>query len=592
MKHRFTGIVLTVVVLSMVAPTLPVDAQVRQLFDVRAPMRDGIELSADVWLPGDGEYPAILVRTPYLKSMMVNDRPIFPGAGAFFASHGYALVVQDVRGRGDSDGVFDFYFADAEDGYDTVEWIASQPWSNGDVGMMGVSYLGAVQWLAASQRPPHLKCIAPTAPSGQYMHELPYRGGAWMMAWSLEWINGTSGHAEQGKNLEGIDWDKVFSQRPLIELDEVMGRRMPLYRDFITNNVLNGYWKRIILTAEDFRRLDIPAMTVTGWFDGDQPGALHHWTGMAENSPAADSQFLIIGPWNHVQTFIGGATEMGDMEFTPDSIIDNFGTHLEFFDHYLKGEAPPLEWPRARVYVTGLDQWREYDEYPPAAASSRALYLASEGAANGLDGDGTLVWSAPGGQPTDVFTFDPQHPVPSDIAGQQHGIDRRPIQRRDDVLVYTSGELKEAVEITGPVTVELYAATDAPDTDFTATLTDVYPDGRAVALGIEPTGIIRARYRHGLDRIELVTPGSVERYTIDLSHIGHAFLAGHRIRLEISSSAYPAYNPNQNTGNPVATDTEWHVAGQTIHHDQQYPSRLILPVVPNRPSDEMGGGGS
>jgi putative CocE/NonD family hydrolase len=265
---------------------------------------------------------------------------------------------------------------------------------------------------------------------------------------------------------------------------------------------------------------------------------------------------------------------------------------VEFFAHYLKGEAPPLEWPRAKVYITGINRWREYYEYPPEAAEETSFYLASGGSANTMEGDGTLEWSTPGRQPTDGYTFDPKEPVPSSIAGEALGIDRRPIQRREDVLVYTSDVLEDTVEITGSVLVELYAATDARDTDFTAVLTDVYPDGRAVALGIGPEGIIRARYRNGLDHTELVTPGSVEKYTIDLAHIGHAFLPGHRIRLEISSSSYPAYNPNQNTGNPVATDTEWRKALQTIHHDRAYPSRLILPVVPNPPEDSEGGGDS
>jgi len=586
---RATKSIAVLLLFLLIAPT--VDAQVRRLFDVRAPMRDGVELSADVWLPGDGQYPTILVRTPYLKNAEYGGQAISPQIAGVFVANGYAFVMQDVRGRGDSDGVFDFYFADAEDGYDTIEWIAEQPWSHGDVGMMGVSYLGAVQWLAAREKPPHLRCITPTAPSGQYLHELPYRGGAWQMQWALNWINSTSGRQAQGPNLAGVDWEYIYSQRPLLTLDEVMGRRMQLYRDFIQNNTMNDYWRRITFTAEDFRELDIPAMTVTGWFDGDQPGALHHWTGMAESSPAADQQYLIIGPWSHVQTFLGGATTMGDMEFTPDSIIENFAVHVEFFDHYLKGETPAPEWPRAKIYVTGVNVWREYDEYPPKAIEETGLYLSSDGGANTLEGDGTLEWSAPGAQPTDGYTFDPKNPVPSDIAGEALGIDRRPIQRRPDVLVYTSAELEETVEISGPVMAELYAATNARDTDFTATLSDVFPDGRAVALGIGPGGIIRARYRHGLDHTELVTPGKVEKYTIDLAHIGHAFLPGHRIRLEISSSSYPAYNPNQNTGNPVATDTEWRTAQQAIHHDRRYPSRLILPVIPTPSESGTAGGG-
>ncbi len=557
----------------------PVSAQVRPQFDVRAPMRDGVELSADIWFPAEqGPHPTIVVRNPYMKTMSLLNPPKLAG---YFAERGYAVVMQDVRGRGDSEGEFGFFFADAEDGYDTIEWVAAQPWSNGDVCMMGVSYLATVQWLAAREQAPHLRCIVPTAPAGDYFNELPYQGGAFDMQWALGWINGTSGRISQD-NAIMVDWDEVFEHRPLLTMDSVMGRKMPLYRDFLLNHTMNDYWKRIQFTEEDFRSMDIPALHVTGWFDGDQPGAMYYWTGMARHSPATDKQFLVVGPWNHVQTFVGGALRLGAMEFTGESVIDNKAIHLAFFDRYLKGAAQEFDHPRARVYVTGANEWRDFDEYPPAQVESRSLYMQSGGRANSLTGDGRLSWDAPSEQPPDRFTYDPHHPVPSSIGGEVLAADRRPIERRDDVLVYTSDELTDAVEIIGPVSVELYAATDARDTDFTANIMDVYPDGRAVKLGSRTSGIIRARYRNGYERTELVTPGKTERYTIQLGHIGHAFLPGHRIRIEISSSAAPAYNPNQNTGNPVATDTEWKIAHQTIYHDRARPSRLLLPWMPKR----------
>ncbi len=550
-------------------------AQIRQQFDLRIPMRDGVKLSADVWLPlADGKYPAILVRLPYLKTMPLAN---FPEAGKFFAGNGYAFIVQDCRGRGDSDGEFDFYFTDGKDGYDTVEWIAQQPWCNGKVGMMGVSYLGAVQWLAARENPPHLVCITPTAPSGRYFDELPYIGGAWMMQWALSWLNNTSARISQD-NTSGVDWESVFKHRPLLTMDEVMGRKMKLYREWLEHNTIDEYWKRILFFPEDFRRMDLPALHVTGWFDGDQPGALSYWDGMNKYSPAKDKQYLVIGPWNHPQTFLGGAMKMGEMEFSGDSVIARLPQHLAFFDHFLKGSSAKFDQARVRAYLTGSNKWLDLDDYPPPQAQPKAFYFHSGGKANTLIGDGSLSWEAPRQESPDRFTYDPQHPVPSGIEDSFSAIDNRVFERRDDVLVYTSAALNEPVSILGRVFVQLYAASDALDTDFTAKLLDVYPDGRAVNLGPEPVGIRRARYRNGYAKEELLTPNKPEKFQIELFDIGHTFLEGHRIRVEISSSAYPMFNPNQNTGKPVATDTDWKTANQTVFHNSKLPSQILLPV--------------
>ncbi|HEY3116386.1 MAG TPA: CocE/NonD family hydrolase, partial [Chloroflexota bacterium] len=246
-------------------------AQARPRFGVMIPLRDGVKLAADLWLPEvPGKYPTILIRTPYMKTMALLKAAEL---GKYFASRGYALAVQDTRGRGDSEGRFDFFFPEGPDGYDTIEWLAAQPWSNGKVGMMGVSYLGTVQWLAAREHPPHLVCIAPTAPAGRWLEELPYQGGAFGHRWALNWLNGTSGRTQQG-NTDGIDWDKILAHRPLRTADSVMGRPMRLYREFLQNPLMASYWKRIQFVPEDFARIDIPTLTVTGWYDGDQPGAM------------------------------------------------------------------------------------------------------------------------------------------------------------------------------------------------------------------------------------------------------------------------------------------------------------------------------
>jgi putative CocE/NonD family hydrolase len=550
-------------------------------FGVGIPMRDGVVLSADVWRPAEaGRYPAILIRTPYLKT---DPDMQFPELGEFFARQGYALVAQDVRGRGDSDGKFNFFFQEESDGYDSVEWIAAQPWCNGKVGMMGASYMGTVQWLGARSCPPHLVCIVPTAAAGRYLNEFPSVGGAFRGA-ILNWVNGTSGRLMQ-TNSARLKLDEILTHRPLNTADEALGRLMPLYREFLAHPTLDSYWRRIQFSADDFRKINIPALTVTGWFDGDQPGALFYWEGMAANSPARNDQYLVAGPWIHEQTYFGGALKLGEMVFSGDSVLDMKAIHLAFFDHYLKGLTKAFQYPRARIYVTGTNRWLDEAQYPPPASHYRSLYLHSKGKANSLVGDGALIWDAPASEPPDRFMYNPQNPAPDGASAQDSsGADQRAVERRDDVLVYTSKALDGTVEVVGRVFVNLYAATDGRDTDFTAKLLDVYPDGRALKLCVNPAGVVRARYRNGLEREELLTPAKPELYKIWLFDIAHAFLAGHRIRIEISSSAFPFVCPNPNTGNPISSDTKWRVASQTIYHDERMPSSVELPVMTSRRS--------
>jgi putative CocE/NonD family hydrolase len=560
-----------------VAP-VPALAQ-RSQFDLRIPTRDGVELSANAWFPeGTGPFPTVLVRTPYIKA---NDR--YPAQGKLYTKRGYAVVAQDDRGRGDSDGRFDFFFADGKDGYDAIEWISRQPWSNVRVGMVGGSYLATVQWLAARDRPPHLVCLIPQAPAGRYFEELPYIGGAWLMQWSLNWINGTSGRSAQGPNLGAIDWEKVYAHRPLLTMDEAMGRKMPLYRDFLTHSTIDEYWKRILFTEDDFRKIDLPALTFTGWFDADQPGAMSYWIGMRKHSPARDRQFLIVGPWQHGEAIRGGSLAVGELRFSGESVVNVDSLHLAFFDYCLAGSTPAFRFPRARVYLMGANVWRDFDEYPPREAGERSFYLTSGGNANSLAGDGQLAWTVLPSAPPDHYTYDPKNPAPSQIGGESYAWDYRAIERRQDVLVYTSQVLTQPLEIAGPVSVMLDAESDARDTDFIARILDVQPDGRVLKLGWWEAGAMRARYRQGYDREILLTPGKLQEYRIALGHLGHVFLPGHRVRIDVTSSAYPFFHPNPNTGNPVATDTASRAARQTIYQDRAHPSRLVLPILAGAP---------
>lgn len=570
--------VLPLLLSCLLVVTRPGAAQWKQMFGVSAPMRDGIPLVSDIWVPSDtGRWPTILIRTPYVKTAQFKRYKL-----ATYVQRGYAVVLQDTRGRGDSGGEFDFYFPEGKDGYDTIEWIAKQPWSNGRVGTDGGSYLATVQWLAAREQPPALRCMISTAPSGRLFDELPFLGGAWRGEWALPWLSGVAGRVSQADLAELVKWSDVFSHRPLLTADLKAGRELPLYRRFLAHPTLDEYWKRIQFGPADFERIRVPVMTVTGWFDGDQLGALYYWDGMEQRGGEEDTRWLTIGPWTHAMTYLGGERKIGLFDVPQEAIVPIQENRVAFFDWCLKQSKPRPDIPRVRVFVTGANRWIHAERYPLPDVEVKSLYLRSGGAANSSAGDGRLTWDAPSREPADTFTYDPKNPVPSLAIARDH----QAVQKRGDVLVYTSESLTAPVEIVGRVFVALVAASDAVDTDFTAKLLDVHPDGKAVLLGPSETGVKRARYRKGYDRMAPLTPGKAEEYRIELFDIGHRFLPGHRIRLEISSSAAPFITPNSNTGLPVATDTTWRVARQTVYHDAARPSRVLLPVLPIRDGEE------
>jgi putative CocE/NonD family hydrolase len=567
---RFVRLVLLAVAL----PLVPAEAQRVGVprFGVVTPMRDGVKLVANLWLPDSvGRFPTILFRTPYDKT------PVFKRYGmAAYVKAGYAVMIQDTRGRGDSEGEFDYLFPEGTDGYDTIEWIARQPWSDGKVGMEGGSYMGTVQYLAARERPPHLTCIAPIAAAGQTFAEVPYAGGAFKLSWALSWIPLVQGRVWQADLSEQIDLTGLAARRPLVRLDTLLGRPMRLYQDVLAHPTLDAWWKRIQFGPTDFERIQLPVFTVTGWFDGDQVGTLFYWAGLQRRNDPKAPRWLLIGPWTHGQTYLGGATSVGGFTFDSTSILPIQQIRIQYYDWCLKGR-PAFERPRVQVFVMGANRWRTANDYPLPDMVETPLYLRSTGRANTLNGDGALSWSAPEREPADEYLYDPRNPAPMGQPGEDH----RKIEERQDVLVYTTAPLTEKLEIVGPISVDLHATTDGRDTDFMARMLDVFPDGRSIAFGPAGVGAIRARYRESVERATLLEPGRAYRYTIDLGHIGYEFQPGHRIRLEITSSAAPNLDPNPNTGNPVATDTASRVARQTIHHDLGRPSRLLLPVIRN-----------
>lgn len=547
---------------------------------LRLPMRDGVRLHTEVHLPpGDGPFPAVLMRTPYPDSTFpFSARPI-----ERFREAGYAAVVQSCRGTWLSEGDFRFFQNEPEDGYDTVEGLAEQPWCDGRIGMSGSSYLGSVQWLAAKLRPPHLTCIAPQSPAAMFFYETPYVGGALFKQHLVTWprlISATSWE-DVGFDLDDFLDDRVppvvleaLALSPNVDVvakwhDGAMAQAMT---EPLLHPTLDAWWERIMLTPEEAAGIDLPVLTITGFHDGDQAGALHNWSLVEEHAPTwADRRHLLVGPWRHAQMRDGQAAPMGHVEYGPTASVDLVGELVRFFDRYLKGA--PVEVPgRCRLFVSGTNEWRSFSSYPPAEVVDTPFFLSRE-----EYGEGTLVREAPGDGTPDELPADWRSPVPVIAVGadcrEQHG--------RDDVLVYTSAVLEEDLTVLGPVRAALWVSADAPDADVVVRLEDVLPDGRSVnitgELGAAP---FRARYREGFDREVLLTPGVPALLPFHVCHLGHTFLAGHRVRITLSATAHPAIEPNHHTGEPVATAVERRTATERVWHDAERPSHLLLPVLP------------
>jgi putative CocE/NonD family hydrolase len=541
--------------------------------DVSVPMRDGVRLSANIFRPETpGRYPTILVRTPYNKG-----RDISPNY-APFVEHGYAVVVQDVRGRYASDGVFRPLEQEPADGDDTLNWIARQPWSDGKIGMMGGSYLGIVQWKVATLNNPHLKAIFPSA-SGcdDYRDRFYSHGGAMKVGQRLLWM---------AENLRAPrfhpDFSKFVLHLPLDTADvAATGQTSEMFQEAVAHPSFDSFWKARSV-REQLDKIRVPVFSVGGWFDNFVESDLEAYEGLRKNSGV---HRIMIGPWPHNMS-----AKLEGVDFGPDSMVALRGIQMQWFDQFLKGkDTPLLSQPPVRVFVMGSNRWRDAREWPPPARQSR-FYLESRGHANTLGGDGKLEMRAPDPErlqfAADKFVFDPSDPVPT--AGGAACCnpkvfpwgpkDQRPVEQRRDVLVYSTPPLRKDVEVIGPVRVILWAATSARDTDFTAKLVDVFPDGRAQNL---TDGILRLRYRKSLEKPELARPGEICRLTIDAGVTGNLFQKGHRIRVEISSSNFPRYDRNPNTGGPVSAATELHKASQTIYHNARRPSYLVLPVVEN-----------
>ncbi|MBX3083774.1 MAG: CocE/NonD family hydrolase [Anaerolineae bacterium] len=538
--------------------------------DVRVPMRDGVTLSADVYRPtASGRYPVILFRTPYNKvsDMVVN-------AGCAFARAGFATIYMDVRGRGDSDGVFVPYRNDGIDGFDAIEWCAVQSWSNGNVGTCGGSYLGRIQWLTALHRPPHLKAMcALVSPSDPFVETPTGTPGPMHLCW----LHLVSGRLTQ--NFYTVDWNKVYEHVPLMTMDEATGRSIPFWREQVSHPQFDAYWDAMSYQNK-FEQIDVPVLHISGWYDDEQIGTPLNYEGMTTRGGsgfARKHQQLLMGPWDHA---VNSKSKLGEVDFGAKALIDLRGAQIRWFKRWLTDESLEPE-PPVRIFVMGKNEWRDEQEWPLARTQHTPYYLHSGGLANSRYGGGALLTQPAAEQMPDHFSYDPERPVPfitepvsSQIGGPD---DYAAIENRSDVLVYTSLVLTDDVEVTGRIMVTLFASSSAPDTDFTAKLLDVWPSGFAQRLC---DGMVRARFRDGMDSPSLIEPGKIYEYQIDCWYTSQVFKAGHCIRLEISSSAFPKYDRNHNTGHPLGTDTEFRVAEQTIYHDAEHPSCVMLPIIP------------
>ena len=559
--------------------------------NVEMKTRDGVTLKADVYRPaGDGTFPVLLQRTPYNKD----------GAADFArkaVARGFLVVVQDVRGRYTSEGEWYTFKHETDDGYDTVEWAAALPHSNGKVGMWGGSYVGATQMLAAIGHPPHLAGICPVVTASNYHENWTYQGGALEQWFDESWMSGlaqdtfdrkirAATNALVGDSVLPLTQYPVFNLQAISTGSQLTHELAPYFLDWLAHPTYDSYWKQWSI-AENYDKIQVPALTIAAWYDIFQGGSLRNYVGLRDhggNDAARAGQRLLVVIGGHA----GSGRKIGDVDFGPSADFDENAITLDWYDYLFLGKqnqfadaAHPV-----RIFVMGKNEWRNEAAWPLARAKETSYYLHSAGKANSADGDGALTQAKPQNDAADAFVYDPATPV-STVGGPlccdgthlpAGPRDQRPVEARPDVLVYTTAPLERDTEVTGPVTLDLFAKSSAVDTDFTAKLVDVGPDGFAQNL---TEGILRASFRDStLGEPKPIAPGQVYEYKIDLWSTSNVFLKGHRIRLEVSSSNFPRFDRNLNTGKRAVDSSDFVKATNTILHDSEHPSALVLPVAP------------
>jgi hypothetical protein len=578
---------------------------------VMVPMRDGVRLSTDLYFPvgQDGKLPVILIRTPYNKKLLYNKQ--WGPSAYIFAGQGYIVAVQDARGRYESEGTYFFSGNEPKDGYDTTDWLAKQPWSTGKIGTYGCSYLGEVQYQQARLRHPALTAMIPQgAGPTKYRYFGVTSGGVLELAVTAGWfyIQGTKvfyrppAGLSREQYLETLD---LFNPAPILPDKDltVFWKTLPIVDilkkakgppsdyEAVASHAPGDVWWDSLGYVRDDDRFDVPALHINSWYDMGVAETLKLFNLLSTNAVTTvgrDHQYAVISPVTHctsermTEHTVVGDRDMGDPR------LDYWSLYLRWFDHWLKGaDNGVATMPKLKFYEMGRNRWRDEDRWPLGRTAYADYYLQSNGRANSRWGDGTLSTEIPRTEATDSFVYDPATPVPTSggaicaacAAGQtrEGGIDQSDIEARQDVLVYTTPPLTQGVEVTGPIEATIYLSSSVKDTDLTGKLVDVYPDGRAFNV---QEGILRVRYRNSFEQPELMEPGRVYPVRIDLHATSNYFGPGHRIRLEVSSSNFPRFERNLNTGGRNFDETTWAVAHNAVHHSHRYPSRLRLPVNP------------
>ncbi len=543
---------------------------------IRIPMRDGILLSTDIYREQSVDKAAVvLMRTPYDKNRA-------KATAERFAAAGYIAVVQDCRGKFESEGAFVPYNNEGQDGFDTIEWLYRQTWCSGRIGMWGSSYVGATQWQAAVEGPPGLVTITPTATFSSFYRNL-YQGGAVRLALITRWASGNSTIPVGA--VAANDWDQMLMHLPLSEFDQRIGWPIPWLTGMLTHTRPDGYWTRLDMTRQ-ITELDLPIQHVVGYYDFFSRESVGNFVRMQHNAvsdEARQNQQLILGPWDHGTI---GKSLVGELDFGQNAIWDSAGATLEWFDRFLKQDpavrARPL--PPVRYFLMGANEWRESSTWPPCDDAPVSFFLHSDGKANTRSGDGRIDRSAPAtDEPMDVFKADPSDPVPASPVTSQRPLnaavwgpaDQQITQDRSDVLVYTSEPLTEPLTFAGNPVAELFVSADTPDADWVVKLTEVYPDGRAINLAV---GIQRGSFRDSeLNPLPLV-PGEVTRIRVDLGPVAAQLKTGHRLRVDICGACFPLYDRNTNTGEGPFGKTS-RISSETVRHTVAMPSRILLPCL-------------
>ena len=579
-------------VFAQATPAVSVDIIIQRGVPMKT--RDGVTLRADIYRPNSPDkFPVILMRTPYDKSVGWAVAPALQ-----IVARGYVFIVQDVRGRYTSEGEWYPFRHEQADGYDSVEWAASLPYSNGKVGMTGASYVGATQMLAAISTPPHLAGIAPHVTASNYHDNWTYQSGAfeqWFnQNWTTQLARDTLDHfidhntdARVGVPTLPLANYPVFNFGQLPADAQLTASIAPYYLDWLAHPDYDNYWKQWSI-EENFSKIAVPMLQVGGWYDIFSDGTLRNYMGVKAHGAteaARTGQRLLMQIGGHA----GFGRRIGDVDFGPHALeYTDTNVILDWYDYLFKGVHNHFATDKpVTLFVMGANEYRQEDDWPPPQARYVKYFLHSGGKANSLRGDGSLGTSGPKSEPSDSYLYDPANPVPT-IGGplccaqelmEPGPRDQRSAENRDDVLTYSMGPLAEDLEVTGPVRLTLFVKSTAVDTDFTGKLVDVAPDGFAMDVA---EGILRMRYRDSQEHARLMNPGETYQISVDLWSTSNVFLRGHILRLDVSSSNFPRFDRNMNTGEEIKFAHRFVSAKNTILHDAEHPSALVLPVRPKR----------